>query len=202
MVSLGQVVRFLRLLALGALVATSLIACGDRQTPLQFKGTDITGSSIGGDFSMSDHTGQTRKLSDFRGKVVLLFFGYTHCPDVCPTTLSEVAAALKVLGPKADDVQVLFVTVDPDRDTQALLAQYVPAFNPRFMALRGSREELETAAKLFKVVYEKNASPSGNYTMNHTAGTFVLDQKGRLRLLIPYGAGVEVLVHDLSQLLR
>jgi protein SCO1/2 len=186
----------LAMLALGA-----LMACSEQQRTLNFKSTDITGTTIGGDFAMTDHTGQPRKLSDYKGKVVLLFFGFTHCPDVCPTTLSEVAAAMKVLGEKSNDVQVLFVTVDPERDTQELLAQYVPAFDPRFVALRGANEELEVAAKQFKVFYRKVPTPSGTYTMDHTAGTFVLDRQGRLRLLIPYGAGVDVVSHDIAQLL-
>lgn len=189
------------LLLLAILAIGALTACSERKATLQFKSTDITGTSIGGDFAMTDHTGQPRKLSDYKGKIVLLFFGFTHCPDVCPTTLSEAAGAMKVLGEKSKDVQVLFVTVDPERDTQALLAQYVPAFDPRFVALRGTREELEVATRQYKVFYEKVPTPSGTYTMNHTAGTFVLDRQGRLRLLIQYGAGVDVVSHDIAQLL-
>lgn len=109
---------------------------------------------------------------------------------------------MKELGPKANDVQVLFVTVDPERDTPEFLAQYVPAFNPGFLALRGSQAELETAARLFKVFYQKNPSPSGAYTMDHTAGSFVFDKQGRIRLLVSYGAGASVFAHDLAQLLR
>ena len=193
-------VHRLCLLLLAILAIGVLTACSERKATLQFKSTDITGTTIGGDFAMTDHTGQPRKLSDYKGKIVLLFFGFTHCPDVCPTTLSEAAGAMKVLGERSKDVQVLFVTVDPERDTQALLAQYVPAFDPRFVALRGTREELEAAARQFKVYYEKVPTP-GTYTMNHTAGTFVLDRQGRLRLLIPYGAGVDVVSHDVAQLL-
>ena len=130
-------VHRLCLLLLAILAIGVLTACSERKATLQFKSTDITGTTIGGDFAMTDHTGQPRKLSDYKGKIVLLFFGFTHCPDVCPTTLSEAAGAMKVLGERSKDVQVLFVTVDPERDTQALLAQYVPAFDPRFVALRG-----------------------------------------------------------------
>ena len=181
------------------IVVFALAACGERAGP--FKATDITGANIGGDFSMSDHTGKPRKLSDFKGKVVVLFFGYTQCPDVCPTTLAEVAAAMKELGSKANDVQVLFVTVDPERDTPELLAQYVPAFNPSFVALRGNQAELETVAKLFKVFYAKVPSASGGgYTMDHTAGSFVFDKQGRIRLLVSYGAGAGVFAHDLAKL--
>ena len=185
---------------MATMLAGALAACGDKT--VNFQGSDITGINVGGDFSMPDHTGRLRKLSDFKGKVVVMFFGYTQCPDVCPTTLSEVAAAMKELGAKANDVQVLFVTVDPERDTPEILSQYVPAFNPGFLGLRGSPAELETVAKLFKVFYQKSPSPSGGYTMDHTAGSFVFDKQGRARVLIPYGAGVSVFAHDLSQLLK
>lgn len=188
------------LVALVAIATSALAACGEQA--VKFKSSDITGINIGGDFSMPDHTGKPRSLADFKGKVVVLFFGYAQCPDVCPTTLSEVAAAMKELGPKANDVQVLFVTVDPERDTPELLAQYVTAFHPSFLALRGSQAELEATAKLFKIFYAKVPSPSGGYTMDHTAGTFVFDQQGRPRLLVSYGAGAGVFAHDLAQLLR
>jgi len=182
-----------------ALIATLAAACGDRAP--KFMASDITGMQIGGDLAMSDHTGKARTLGDFKGKVVVVFFGYTSCPDVCPTTMSELSAAMKELGSRASEVQVLFVTVDPERDTQELLSQYVPAFNPSFLGLRGTREELEATAKSFKVFYQKNPSPSGGYTMDHTAGSFVFDRQGRVRLLVPYGAGPKVYAHDLSELL-
>ena len=182
--------------------AASLVACTESAPGLRFKSTDITGSSIGGDFTMPDFTGKPRTLSEFRGKVVVLFFGFMQCPDVCPTTLSEAAAALKELGPKADEVQILFITVDPARDTPELLAQYVTAFHPKFLGLRGSDKELEQVAKLFKVYYAKSPSPGGGYSMDHTAGQFVLDKQGRPRLLVQHGAGPAVLAHDLNQLLR
>ncbi len=193
--------RALRLLLVAG--AAPLAACSDSAPSLRFKSTDITGSTIGGDFTMPDFTGKPRTLSEFRGKVVVLFFGFMQCPDVCPTTLSEAAAALKELGPKADEVQVLFITVDPERDTPELLAQYVTAFHPKFLGLRGNDKELEQAAKLFKVYYAKSPSPTGDgYSMDHSAGQFVLDKQGRPRLLVKYGAGPTVLAHDLNQLLR
>lgn len=185
-----------RVAALAAAIA--LAGCGPDKA--KFKGSDVTGSAFGRDFALTDHDGRARTLADWKGRVVVLFFGYTQCPDVCPTTLSTLAEAMKALGPDADRVQVLFASVDPDRDTAELLRQYVPAFDPRFVALRGTREELEAAARQFKVYYEKVPTP-GTYTMNHTAGTFVLDRQGRLRLLIPYGAGVDVVSHDIAQLL-
>ena len=191
-----------RLVVVSTLLAGSaalLAGCGERAP--QFKATDITGAQIGGDLALTDHTGKARRLSDFKGKVVVVFFGYTQCPDVCPTTMSEVAAAMKELGAKAKDVQVVFVTVDPERDTQELLAQYVPAFDPNFLGLRGSEAEVEAFAKQFKVFYQKSPSPSGSYTMDHTAGSFVFDKQGRVRLLVAYGAGPAVFAHDLAQVL-
>ena len=183
--------------------AAALPGCGERAGTAGFKSTDITGSGIGvGDFTMPDFTGRPRTLGEFRGKVVVLFFGFLQCPDVCPTTLAEAAAALKELGPKAEEVQVLFITVDPERDTPELLAAYVTAFHPKFLALRGNQAELERAAKMFKVYYAKSSSPDGGYSMDHTASLFVLDKQGRARLLVPYGAGPTVLAHDLDQLLR
>lgn len=191
-----------RVLAAVSLVGVAwLSGCGEQDAAPKFKATDITGSSVGGDFSMPDFTGRRRTLSEFRGKVVVLFFGFLQCPDVCPTTLSGLAAVMKQLGAKADDVQVVFVTVDPERDTPAQLGQYVTAFDRRFIGLRGSAAELEQAARLFKVYYAKSDTPDG-YSMDHSAGQFVLDRQGRARLLVPYGAGQAVLAHDLGVLLR
>jgi protein SCO1/2 len=195
------VARLATSLILGTMLAGALSACSEQA--VKFKSSDITGMTFSGDFSLTDHTGKPRTLNDFKGKVIVLFFGYTQCPDVCPTTLSEVAAALKELGATANDVQVLFVTVDPERDTRELLAQYVPAFNPSFLGLRGNQAELDTATKLFKVFYQKVPSNvAGSYTMDHSAGSFVFDKQGRIRLLVSYGAGASVFAHDLGQLLK
>lgn len=150
---------------------------------------------------MPDFTGKMRSLGEFEGKVVLVFFGYTQCPDVCPTTLAEAAEALKKLGPKAKDVQVIFITVDPERDTPELLAQYVPAFHPSFVGLRGDAAQLDRVAKLFKIYYAKSPSPGGDYTMDHSAAKFVFDKQGRIRLLVQHAAGSDVLAHDLGLLL-
>ena len=168
----------------------------------KFLATDISGVPWGRDFSLTDHTGKQRRLADFRGKLVALFFGYTHCPDVCPTTLSDFAMAIRSLGEDGKRVQVLFVTVDPERDSQELLAKYVPAFNPAFLGMRTDLASLAKLAREFKVVYQKNSvQGSGNYLIDHTAGTYVFDTHGRLRLLIAYGTGPAEIAQDLRTLL-
>ena len=167
-----------------------------------FQGTDITGADWGKELQLTDHNGQRRSLADFHGKVVVLFFGYTHCPDVCPTTLGELGITLKRLGADAAKVQVLFVTIDPARDTPALLAQYVPSFNPTFLGLTGTEAEIDKVAKSFKVFYKKQESGSkGGYTRDHSANTVILDSQGRLRLLFGFGSGAAPLVHDIQVLL-
>lgn len=187
--------------ALGALFLASLVACG-AQGP-QFKASDVTGSSFGRDFELTDPQGRLRRLADFRGKAVVVFFGYTQCPDVCPTTLAALADAMKQLGPDADRVQVLFVTVDPERDTPALLEQYVPAFDKRFLGLSGDADAIARTAKEFKIIYQKvPGSSPGTYTMDHSAGTYVFDPQGRLRLYVSNGQGSDVFAHDLRELLR
>jgi protein SCO1/2 len=170
--------------------------------PPSFRNTDLTGLDYAKDFALTDHNGKLRKLADFKGKVVVVFFGFTHCPDVCPTTLAEMAGMMKELGPQADDVQVLMVTVDPERDTQELLAQYVPAFDKRFLGLRGDAEATAKVAKEFKVFYAKvPGKEPGSYTVDHTAASYVFDRNGKVRLFVRYGQGVEPLVHDIKQLL-
>ena len=184
--------RLLRALSI-ALVA---VAC-TQQDP------QFTGSSFGRDFALHDHNGKDRKLADFRGKAVVVFFGYTQCPDVCPTTLATLAETMKELGPDANRVQVLFITVDPDRDTAELLSQYVPAFDPRFLGLRGSADETERTAKEFRVRYQKQPGTSpGAYTMDHSAGTFIFDRQGRLRLHARLAQGSDVFARDLRELLK
>jgi len=189
--------------SLAALLGALLLAACDAGGP-KFKSTDITGADYGTQLSLTDQSGRPRSLQDFRGKVVVLFFGYTHCPDVCPTTLAEMAQVMKKLGSEADRVQVLFVTVDPERDTPEVLSHYVPAFDPRFLGLYGDAEATRRAAKEFKVFYEvkKGATP-GEYTVDHSAGSYVLDTKGRLRLFVGYGrVGVDDLASDIRSLLR
>lgn len=172
------------------------------QAKTPFKNTDLTGLNYGNDFALKDHTGQVRKLTDFKGKAVVVFFGFTHCPDVCPTTLAELATVMKELGPLADKVQVLFITVDPERDTPELLAKYVPAFDPRFLGLVGSVAETEQVAKQFKAFYQKvPGKTAGSYTVDHTAGSYIFDPQGRIRLFVRHGQGTEPIVHDLKLLL-
>ncbi len=183
-----------------------LTGCGQDAPPppkVSFNGTDISGAPWGKDFNLTDHTGHARRLNDFRGKVVAMFFGYTHCPDVCPTTLSEFALALKLMGKDAERVRVLFVTVDPERDTPALLAQYVPAFNPGFLGLFTDAASLAKLAAEYKVVYQKSAGSSPqDYLIDHSAGTYVYDPQGRLRLLVPYGSQPKAIAQDLIALLQ
>lgn len=180
----------------------AILACSPKPS---FKNVDITGSTaFGKDFSLIDTDGNTKTLADYKGKAVVMFFGFTQCPDVCPTTLTEMQDALQLLGPQAEKVQVLFVTVDPERDTARVLAQYVPAFNPRFVGLRPADEAaLEKVAKDFKIYYKKvPGTKPGSYTMDHTAGSYVFDQNGQLRLYIKHAQGPEVLAHDLKNILQ
>ena len=168
-----------------------------------FQSTDITGADFGKAFALTDHNGKPRSLEDFRGQVVVVFFGFTHCPDVCPTTLAELAGAVRQLGPAGEKVQVLLVTIDPERDTPEMLAKYVTAFNPKFLGLHGSAEETARVAKEFKVIYQKVAGPRPeNYTMDHSAGSYVFDRQGRLRLYVGYGRGADVFAHDIDLLLK
>jgi protein SCO1/2 len=181
--------------------ALSLAGCG-REGP-NFRGSDVTGSSFGREFALTDHDGKARTLADFRGKVVVLFFGYTQCPDVCPTTLSTLAEAKKRLGPDGDKVQVLFVTIDPERDKPELLLPYVTAFDPSFLGLYGDADATARTAKEFKIIYQKQPGPTPEtYTMDHSAGTFVFDTEGRLRLYVAHGQDAELFAHDLRELLR
>jgi len=167
-----------------------------------FNSTDITGADYGKDFTLTDHTGKARALADFRGKVVVMFFGYTRCPDVCPITLAELKAVRDQLGNDGERVQVLFVTVDPERDTRQLLANYVPAFDPSFLGLYGDAAATAKVAKDFRVFYQKSPgkTPDG-YTVDHTAGSYVFDPHGRLRLFARHGDAGK-LTADIRMLLR
>jgi len=189
-------------LAAAALAAIMLSGCsGDADAP-RFKLTDVTGVAFGKQLELTDHNGQKRTLADFNGKVVTVFFGFTHCPDVCPTTLGEMALVMKELGDDARRLQVLFVTVDPQRDTPAVLKQYVPAFHPSFLGMTGSADDIARTAKEFKIFFQRQNLPGGGYTMDHSAGTYILDGQGRLRLFAQYGAGAPALLHDIRLLLK
>ena len=176
----------------------ALAAC-DAAAP-KFKSTDITGVDYGKALELPDTSGRVRHLEDFRGKAVVLFFGFTHCPDVCPTTLADLAGVMKTLGPDADRVQVLFVTVDPERDTAEDLAKYVAAFDPKFIALRGDLAATQRAAKEFKIYFEKRKQ-GDTYTIDHSAQTYVLDPQGRLRLLVRADRLAQDLPDDLRVIL-
>jgi len=189
--------RGLLALLLGLLLP-ALVACTPK--PSTFNATDITGATFARDFRLTDHTGQPRALADYRGKVVLLFFGYTFCPDVCPTTMGEAAAALKLLGKDADRVQVLFATLDPERDTQDLLAKYVPGFDARFVGLRGDRAATDATVKEYRLFASK-VGEGANYTLDHTAGSYLYDAKGQVRGFAAYGIGPQKLAADLRVLL-
>ena len=181
--------------------ALALAACSGPPAPT-FHATDITGAEYGRTLALTDHNGKPRTLDDFRGKVVTVFFGYTQCPDVCPTTLTTMGEVMRRLGPEADRVQVLFVTVDPERDTQALLANYVPAFDARFLGLRGSLDETAAVAKDFRTFYQKSGDTSGpNYTIDHAAGTYIFDPQGRVRLYVKHGETAENITADIRVLL-
>jgi protein SCO1/2 len=179
-----------------------LAGCGNTIKPT-FISTDITGAEFGRDFKLTDHTGEIRSLGDFKGKAIALFFGYTHCPDICPATMGELAAAMQKLGKDAARVQVLFVTVDPERDTPALLKEYLSAFHPTFLGLSGDAQATKDIANEFKVVYQKQMGKSADHhTMDHSAGTYIFDPKGRIRLYVSNGAGGAVFAQDLAELLR
>jgi protein SCO1/2 len=192
--------RLFHALALAA-AALLLAACGGEQTP-QFRNTDITGADYGKGFELTDHTGRPRTLEDFRGKVVTIFFGFTQCPDVCPSSLATMAEVMRQLGPDADRVQVVFITIDPERDTQELLAHYMPNFHPSFLGLYGDAQQTAAVAREFKVFYQKSGDTSGmNYTMDHSAGTYVFDPEGRLRLYVRHAESAENIAADLKLLL-
>src|SRR5450830_170876 len=193
--------RLLSSLSLALLVVLSVSACQPGSSE-KFINTDVTGLDYAKDFALTDHNGKPRTLADFKGKAVVMFFGYTQCPDVCPTTMAEMANVMKELGPQADKVQVLFVTVDPARDTPQILSQYVPAFDKRFLGLYGDDAATAKVAKEFKVFFQKVPGKTpGSYTMDHTAGSYVFDPQGHIRLFVKHGQGAEPIVHDLKLLL-
>jgi len=188
------------------LLAAALALCGcDKLAPSKpaFHAIDVTGAPLGRSLALTDHNGVQRSLADFRGKAVLVNFGYTQCPDVCPTTLADLASAVRKLGPDGSRVQVLFVTVDPKRDNAQLLKNYVGAFDPRFLGLRGDAAATAAATKEFRVfAAEREGKTAESYTVEHSAQTFAFDPEGRLRLVIAYGAAPEDIAADLRLLLN
>ena len=197
--------KALRLIAGTALVAGAaglLSACSDPQP--KFAAIDVTGADYARDFALTDHNGQARSLKDFQGKVVVMFFGFTQCPDVCPTSMAELAEVKKLLGPDGDRVQGLFVTVDPARDTPVVLKAYMANFDPTFLALYTTTpEQLAALAKDYKVYYKKvDGKTATSYSMDHSAGSYVYDTRGQLRLYTRYGTGAQPLVDDIKLLLK
>ncbi|MGZ8262249.1 MAG: SCO family protein [Methylotenera sp.] len=184
-----------------------LAACNPTQDtvqkpPAKFVATDITGADFPNPLRLPDHTGKLRTMSDFKGKVVILYFGYMHCPDVCPTTMYDLKQTMKLLGDKADQVQVLFVTLDPERDTQEALAQFVPSFDKRFIGLRGSLQETAETIGNFKIFYSKVEGKTKNdYTIDHSSGLYVFDKEGKIRLYVDYGEKPADIASDIKQIL-
>jgi len=194
----------IQFIAAGALLVGAgglLSACSEAKP--SFASVDITGASYAKDFELTDHNGKVRHLGDFKGKVVVMFFGYTQCPDVCPTSMAELAEVKKALGADGDKLQGLFVTVDPARDTPEVLKGYMENFDPTFLALYTTPEKLEALAKDFKVYYKRvNGKTDTSYTMDHSAGSYIYDTQGNLRLFTRYGSGAKVLAADIQQLLK
>ena len=194
----------LALAAVAAAIAATagLAGCQKAEPAHKFNAVDLTGAEYARKFDLPDFNGKERTLADFTGKVVVVFFGYTQCPDACPTTMTELAQVKKLLGPESARVQVLFITVDPERDTAALLKSYVTNFGSDFLALRGDPVQIKAVTREFKVFYEKvPGTAPDNYTIDHTAGTYVFDQQGRIRLFARSGMPPEQLADDIKALL-
>lgn len=192
---------------IAGVVAIALSGCGQRSLPItpltHTVAEDITGADYAQHFDLIDFNGQHRQLRDFRGKVVVMFFGYTHCPDVCPTTLYDLSIAMNMLGKSAERVQVLFVTLDPERDTRAVLAQYVPAFNPHFLGLYTDPAKTAAIARQFQIYYRKQAPDAdGHYAIDHSAFTYVYDTAGNLRLKMSFAEKPTEIAQDIAQLIR
>ncbi len=184
-----------------AAAALMLGACSPDKP--QFRSIDVTGADYARDFKLADHNGQLRSLADFRGKVVVIFFGFAQCPDVCPTAMAELAEVKRLLGADGGKLQGLFVTLDPERDTPEVLKAYMGNFDPAFLALRPEAQELPDLAKHFKIFYKKNeGKTAGSYTLDHTAASYVFDLQGRVRLYTRHGMGPAALAEDLKILLK
>ena len=192
--------RHLLALSLGTL---GLAACSEKAAaPAAFVGIDITGADYAKGFSLTDHNGKLRTLADFKGKVVVVFFGFTQCPDVCPTSMSELAEAKRLLGPDGDRLQGIFISIDPERDTPEIMKQYMANFDPSFLALYAAPDALPEVAKSYKIYYKKVNGPTPtSYSMDHSAGSYVYDPQGRIRLYNRYGSGAPALAADVKKLL-
>lgn len=196
---LSTFIRRRTLLAVASALALTLAACDSKPA---FSGIDITGADYATGFSLTDHNGQPRTLADFQGKVVVVFFGFTQCPDVCPTSMSEMAEAKRLLGADGDRFQGLFISVDPERDTPEIMREYMASFDPTFLALYAAPEALPDVAKSFRIYYKKvEGSTPTSYTMDHSAGSYVYDPQGRIRLYNRYGSGAQALANDVKLLL-
>jgi protein SCO1/2 len=195
--------RFSLSVALSAVALSVLGLTGCMDPKAAFKGVDITGADYAKELNLPDQNGQVRKIKDFSGKLVVVFFGYTQCPDVCPTTMQELAEVKRLLGPDGDKLQAVFVTVDPERDTTELLKAYVENFDPSFVALRPTPEQLPQIAKEFKIYFKRvEGKTPTSYTMDHSAGSYTFDAQGKVRLFNRYGMGAEALAHDFKLLLK
>ena len=195
-----QTLQWLALAAVSCGALGLLAACAEDKP--RFSSIDLTGADYARDFSLTDHNGQARSIKDFAGKVVVLFFGFTQCPDACPSALAELVEIKKMLGPQGDRLQGLFVTLDPERDTPEVLKAYMGNFDPGFLALYTNLDKLPTLAKDYKVFYKKvvGKTPT-SYSLDHSAGSYVYDTKGRLRLYTRYGSGAAALAADIRLLL-
>lgn len=184
------------------LAVLCLLALACNRVPVEFRNTDLTGATFARQFTLSDHNAQIRTLDDFKGKVVVIFFGYASCPDICPSTLSRLAAVMKALGPESERVQVLFVTVDPDRDTADRLRDFVPWFHPSFLGLRGNAQETKAVSEEFRIFSARREVGSQlGYVLDHSSGAYVYDPAGRIRLYVKDTASVEEIVADIRLLL-
>lgn len=198
---LSSAIKWIAACAVLAVLSGLLSACSEQKP--SFQAIDVTGATYARDFALTDHNGQVRHLADFKGKIVVLFFGYTQCPDVCPTTMAELAEVRKALGKDGDKVQGLFVSVDPARDTPEVLKAYMGNFDSTFLALYTTPEKLAELAKDFKVYYKKvDGKTPTSYTMDHSAGSYIYDTQGQLRLFTRYGTGPQPLIADIQQLLK
>jgi len=192
--------RFMQAALASAAGVPLLMACSPEVTP--FKSTDVTGATFAEDFRLKDHHGNVRTLADFKGKIVVTFFGFTQCPDVCPTSMTTMAEVKRLLGGQGERLQVLFITVDPERDTQALLKEYMASFDPGFIALRPEPDELKDVAAAFKIYHKKvPGSTPTSYTMDHSAGKYIFDTEGRVRLFSAYGTDAATIASDIQILL-